>query len=130
MNLANIEQESFVMVHRKGQEALVALLAQRLLVPHDLAVVWTLLTHINWRSGRMRVTAAFLAEQAGMKASNVRSSLARLRKQMVISKVYDRQTGEVYFLFNPWYISAGNPQRRGFAQHQFKESLELEEDAG
>lgn len=124
MNLPEIDQEDFVMVHRKGQEALVALLEQRCLLPRDLAVVWALLSHLNWRSGRMRVTATYLAQQTAMRLPDVSNSLRRLRENRVISRVYDQAAGEAYFLFNPWYISAGSSKRRGHAQRQFEESLE------
>ncbi len=112
------------MVHRQGQEALLSLLKERKLLPRDLAVVWALLPHLNWRSGRVKVTATFLANELAMRLPDVTNSLKRLRTNLVISKVYDELTGESYFLFNPWYISAGSSKRRGLVQQQFKESLE------
>lgn len=124
MNLTGLEQEDFVMVHRQGQEALLSLLEERKLLPRDLAVVWGLLPHLNWRSGRVRVTASFLAKRLGMRLPDITNSLKRLRENLVISKVYDDLSGESYFLFNPWYISAGSSKRRGHVQQQFKESLE------
>lgn len=124
MNLPQSDKEDFVMVHRQGQEALLALLAQRKLLPRDLAVVFALLTHLNWRSGRMKVTATFLAEQTALRLPDVTNSLKRLRENKVISKVYDQRTGEAYHLFNPWYISAGSGKRRGHAIQQFRDSLE------
>ena len=124
MNITGFDQEDFVMVHRQGQEALLSLLEQRKLLPRDLAVVMGLLPHLNWRSGRARVTASFLAKRLGMRLPDISNSLKRLRDNLVISKVYEEETGETYFLFNPWYISAGSPKRRGHAQRQFQESLE------
>lgn len=123
-NDTDLDQEHFVMVHRQGQEALLSLLEERKLLPRDLAVVWGLLPHLNWRSGRIRVTASALAKRLGMRLPDITNSLKRLRQHLVISKVYDELTGESYLLFNPWYISAGNPKRRGHAKQQFKESLE------
>ena len=118
------EQEDFVMLHRQGREACVALLQERKLQPRDLAVLWTMTLHLNWRSGRMRVTASNLAKETKMYVSVVVNSLKRLRDNLVISKVYEESTGETYFLFNPWYVSAGSSKRRGHAQQQFSESLE------
>lgn len=124
MTLPQSDKEDFVMVHRQGQEAVLALLAQRKLLPRDIAVVFALLTHLSWRSGRMKVTATFLAEQTALRLPDVTNSLKRLRENKVISKVYDQKTGDSYYLFNPWYISAGSGKRRGHAVRQFKESLE------
>lgn len=118
------EQEDFVMLHRQGREACVALLQERKLQPRDLAVLWAMTLHLNWRSGRMRVTASHLAKETKMDVSVVVNSLKRLRDNLVISKVYEEATGETYFLFNPWYVSAGSSKRRGHAQQQFSESLE------
>lgn len=118
------EQEDFVMLHRQGREACVALLQERKLQPRDLAVLWAMTLHLNWRSGRMRVTASHLAKETKMDVSVVVNSLKRLRDNLVISKVYEEATGESYFLFNPWYVSAGSSKRRGHAQQQFTESLE------
>lgn len=118
------EQEDFVMLHRQGREACVALLQERKLQPRDLAVLWAMTLHLNWRSGRMRVTASHLAKETKMDVSVVVNSLKRLRDNLVISKVYEEATGESYFLFNPWYVSAGSSKRRGHAQQQFSESLE------
>jgi len=123
MHLTDPEQEDFVMVHKQGQEALIALLAERKLLPRDLAVVWGLLPHLNWRSGRLKVTATFLANQLGMRLPDVTNSLKRLRENLVISKVYDEASGETYYLFNPYYVSAGGVKRRGHARQQFRESL-------
>lgn len=124
VNLADFDQEDFVMVHRQGQEALLSLLKERKLLPRDLAVVWALLPHLNWRSGRVKVTATYLANELAMRLPDVSNSLKRLRTNMVISRVYDELSGETYFLFNPWYISTGGSKRRGHAISQFKESLE------
>lgn len=118
------EQEDFVMLHRQGREACVALLQERKLQPRDLAVLWAMTLHLNWRSGRMRVTASHLAKETKMDVSVVVNCLKRLRDNLVISKVYEETTGETYFLFNPWYVSAGSSKRRGHAQQQFSESLE------
>lgn len=126
VNLADSDQEDFVMVHRQGQEALLSLLKERKLLPRDLAVVWALLPHLNWRSGRVKITAAFLAGELAMRVPDVTNSLKRLRDNLVLSKVYEKATGETYYLFNPWYISAGGSKckRRGHAIRQFKDSLE------
>ena len=118
------EQEDFLMLHRQGREACALLLEQRKLLPRDLAILWVMTLHLNWRSGRMKVTATHLAKQTKMDTSVVINSLKRLRDNLVISKVYDEVTGESYFLFNPWYITAGSSKRRGHAKRQFQESLE------
>ena len=75
MNLTDFDQEDFVMVHRQGQEALLSLLEERKLLPRDLAVVWGLLPHLSWRSGRVKVTATFLAKRLGMRLPDVTNSL-------------------------------------------------------
>lgn len=124
MNGNEREQEDFVMLHRQGREACAVLLQERKLLPRDLAVLWVMTLHLNWRSGRMRVTASHLAKETKMDVSVVVNCLKRLRDNLVISKVYEEATGETYFLFNPWYVSAGSSKRRGHAQQQFQESLE------
>jgi hypothetical protein len=117
--------ENFVMVFPEElcEKAVMAVKAKQL-QPRDLAVLLALMGNMNWRSGRAQVTPNGLADQLGVVGSNVRASISRLRKQLLISRVVDRYTGEAYFLINPYLAAVGGPQRRGHLWQQFQNSLE------
>lgn len=117
--------ENFVMVFPEELcEKAVLAVKQKTLQPRDLAVLIALLGNVNWRSGRAQITPSGLAQQLGILDSNCRASISRLRKQLLISRIVDRYTGESFFLINPYLAAVGGPQRRGHLWEQFKESLE------
>jgi Tfp pilus assembly protein PilX len=105
-------------------EKAVQAVKSKTLQPRDLAVLIALLGNVNWRSGRAQITPNGLAQQLGILDSNCRASISRLRKQLLISRIVDRYTGESFFLINPYLASVGGPQRRGHLWQQFKDSLE------
>lgn len=117
--------ENFVMVFPEELcEKAVLAVKQKTLQPRDLAVLIALLGNVNWRSGRAQITPSGLAQQLGILDGNCRASISRLRKQLLISRMVDRYSGESYFLINPYLASVGGPSRRGHLWQQFKDSLE------
>ena len=117
-------QEGFVMVHQRDLESAISLVATRKLELRDMAVFMGLMAHMNWRSGRVPITAKALAERLGIKLPVCVSSLTRLKKEMMVARVVDRNSGDNYYLLNPYVASVGGPQRRGLLWAQFKASLE------
>ena len=117
-------QEGFVMVHQRDLESAISLVATRKLELRDMAVFMGLMAHMNWRSGRVPITAKALDERLGIKLPVCVSSLTRLKKEMLVARVVDRNSGDNYYLLNPYVASVGGPQRRGLLWAQFKASLE------
>lgn len=117
-------QEGFVMVHQRDLESAISLVAARKLELRDMAVFMGLMAHMNWRSGRVSITAKALAEQLGIKLPVCVSSLTRLKKEMLVARVVDRNSGDNYYLLNPYVASVGGPQRRGLLWAQFKATME------
>ena len=117
-------QEGFVMVHQRDLESAISLVATRKLELRDMAVFMGLMAHMNWRSGRVPITAKALAERLDIKLPVCVSSLTRLKKEMLVARVVDRNSGDNYYLLNPYVASVGGPQRRGLLWAQFKASLE------
>ena len=112
------------MVHQRDLESAISLVATRKLELRDMAVFMGLMAHMNWRSGRVPITAKALAERLGIKLPVCVSSLTRLKKEMLVARVVDRNSGDNYYLLNPYVASVGGPQRRGLLWAQFKASLE------
>lgn len=124
MSFSTEEQERFVMLHQNTDvESLFAAVARKDLQPMDPAVLWALMHHMD-RLGRVRITTNALAELLGFSVSACSRSLTRLRRQALLAKVYDRKSGEIYYLVNPFVASVGGPQRRGHLWAQFKAALE------
>lgn len=117
--------EDFVMTFPQGicDHAIDGLKTKRL-QPRDLAVLMAVLGNVNWRSGRAKVTPGGLALQMGILRSNCVTSISRLRKELLISRVVDPHTGENYYLINPRVAAVGGSQRRGHLWAQFESSLE------
>jgi Tfp pilus assembly protein PilX len=117
--------ENFVMVFPEGlYEQAVLAVKNKQLQPRDLAVLVAILGNVNWRSGQAQITPNGLAEQLGVQPSNCRMSVSRLRKNMLISRIVNRRSGESYYLVNPYLASVGGPKHRGHLWAQFQASLE------
>lgn len=112
------------MVHQRDLDSTIALLGERRLELRDAAVFLVLLNYVNWRSGKARVSASYIAERLNVKLPVAVSAISRLRKENLVRRVVDRRTGESYFLINPYLASVGGPQRRGHLWQQFQDSLE------
>lgn len=108
------------MIHQtRDAEAVFAAVARKSLLPMDGFVFWGLVHHMD-RFGKVRITTNALAELLGFNPQATSRSITRLRRQMMVAKVYDRKTGEHYFLLNPYVASVGGPQRRGHLWAQFQ----------
>ena len=102
---------------------MLAAVKNRRLQPRDVAVVLGMLAHCNWKSGRVTVNAVRLAEELGMVDKHVISSISRLRKEMVVTKLLDERIGLPYYLLNPMMFSVGTLQQKGYLWQLFTESL-------
>lgn len=116
--------ESFVMVHQRDLEATLELLAARRLELRDMAVFTALMALMNVSSGRVYVSAQHVADRLKISLPVCVSSITRLRRELLVSRVKDPRTGDTYFLLNPYVASVGGPQRRGLLWAQFSASLE------
>lgn len=116
--------EGFVMVHQRDLDSTIALLGERRLELRDAAVFLTLLNYVNWRSGRVHITAKYVAERLKIQLPVCVSAISRLKKEGLVSRVVDPRTGENYYLINPYLASVGGPSRRGHLWTQFQASLE------
>jgi hypothetical protein len=117
-------REDFLMTHRPELEAVIDALRTRRLQLRDLATVMALMANTNWRSGRIRITATYLAQQMGVRLDDCVSSLSRLKKEMVAVRIREPKTGDTYFVLNPDVISVGSEERRQLLRRQFQEAYE------
>lgn len=106
-----------------GQDTVLSALRERQLLPKDVAVLFALCLHCDWRSGRVRITQKALAAQIGDHASHISTSIGRLQRHRLVARVRDPHTGEQFFLINPNLASVGGPQRRGHLAVQFEEAF-------
>jgi len=112
------------MIHlNRDLESVLAAVARRDLEPRDIAVLFGLIANMD-RMGKVRIASSALAKQLSVTPPLVGKSLTRLRRQLIIVKVYESKTGDTYFLLNPFVASVGGPQRRGHLWTQFKAALE------
>ncbi len=124
MNPKEGGHEEFVMVHRRDMDSTIDLVKSRRLQLRDMAVFSALIAEMDVASGKVQCTAAHLAERLGIKPPVCISSLTRLRKEFLVSRVRDKRTGSTYFLVNPYVASVGGPSRRGHLWQQFQDSLD------
>ena len=123
MNSKWSDEGRFVKTHLGELDQLLVAVKDRRLQPRDMAVVMGMLSHASWQSGKMRVNAVRLAEELGMVDKHVISSISRLRKELVITKLLDEKSGLPYYLLNPKMFSVGTLQQKGYLWKLFVESL-------
>ena len=115
--------ENFVMLHQEEFENVFGLISERRLELRDMAVYVGLISEMNWRTGRVRLTARALAKKLNVKDSVCVMSLGRLKKELLVVRVREKRSGDVYFLLNPHFASVGGVKRRGYLQSQFEEAM-------
>ena len=115
--------ENFVMLHQEEFENVFGLISERRLELRDMAVYVGLISEMNWRTGRVRLTARALARKVNVKDSVCVMSLGRLKKELLVVRVREKRSGDVYFLLNPHFASVGGVKRRGYLQSQFEEAI-------
>tara|TARA_B100000902_G_scaffold390002_1_gene438185 strand:- start:101 stop:475 length:375 start_codon:yes stop_codon:yes gene_type:complete len=115
--------ENFVMLHQEEFENVFGLISERRLELRDMAVYVGLISEMNWRTGRVRLTARALAKKLNIKDSVCVMSLGRLKKELLVVRVREKRSGDVYFLLNPHFASVGGVKRRGYLQNQFEEAI-------
>ena len=115
--------ENFVMLHQEEFANVFGLISERRLELRDMAVYVGLISEMNWRTGRVRLTARALARKLNVKDSVCVMSLGRLKKELLVVRVREKRSGDVYFLLNPHFASVGGVKRRGYLQSQFEEAI-------
>jgi len=117
---------AFAMVPLDPDGPLLVALKEGQLHPRDLAVLWVLVSRLDWRSGRAWVTTADLAAALGhAKRNTVAGSLARLKRLALVAKGIDRRDPRRRFwCVNPLLVAAtGGPHRRRLQDLQFRDAL-------
>jgi len=94
----------FAMLELKDAQRVTELVAKRDLELRDIAVIWVLVSHTSSYSGRIQLTAAGIAQDLQVNESEIRASLARLKKHYLLRQIRDRNTGERYYRLNPWLV--------------------------
>jgi DNA-binding MarR family transcriptional regulator len=117
------DDTKFLKAHHVEIEKALDLVAQRKLELRDMAVMWALMAYSSWRTGKIQVTAAKLAERLNMQEKHVIASLSRLRKELLLTRGTDPHDGTTFYLLNPYLVSAGPPQTKGRMWQVFKDSL-------
>lgn len=116
------EAARFVMLQINDTSHVVSLFGKRLLQPRDAGVLLALMAHTDTLTGRIHVTANHLAEELQCQPSEIRNAFARLKKHHLLRKVANKETGQWFYLLNPWMVQSGKPQAISLAMKQFQEA--------
>jgi hypothetical protein len=118
---------AFAMVPLEPDGPLLVALREGRLLGRDLAVLWLLINHLDWRTGRAWVSTAELAAAIGhTRPETVQQSLARLRREVLVARGADkREPCRVFWCVNPLLVAAtGGKHRRAMQWQQFQRALE------
>jgi hypothetical protein len=88
--------------------------------PGDTAVFWTVLQHLNWRSGRCWASLERLAAALGADVAQVEAAVDRLVDAgLVVVGHHLRETRRHYLAVHPMVCTTGGPYRRRWQWLQF-----------
>jgi hypothetical protein len=109
-----------------NQSPVVEALQHRRVLARDLAVLWLLITHLDWRTGRCWITSAELAAVLGhTRTEEVLLTLSRLRKEGLVARGSDkRDPRRRFWCINPAVAATGGKHRRALQRRQFLAALE------
>tara|TARA_Y100001968_G_scaffold242020_1_gene225622 strand:- start:162 stop:554 length:393 start_codon:yes stop_codon:yes gene_type:complete len=130
MNYKDNGNENFLMVYQMELQKAMSLVQERRLELRDMAVFMGLMSEMNWRSGKVRITAKALSKKLGISFPVCVSSISRLRKELLVVRVKEERSGELYFLLNPYVASVGGVQRKGYLWKQFVDVVDPDRDDG
>jgi hypothetical protein len=110
------------------EDRLLLLIRQKKLQPRDLVVVRALQMCMckaaGRDQGRIKASAAYLAELSGTSPPHVHTTMTRLRKEYLLVRCLNRRTGELYYLLDPHLFAIGRAQKEGHLWAQFKEAFD------
>jgi hypothetical protein len=120
-----VSVETFAKVHQNKGEV-IALLAERILQPRDVAILYCLAEMLNPANGKAVITTSGLARKINMRQPLVAHSIKRLKAARIAVNRKDRDGGYWYFRLNPKYVSVGSASQR--AKHWRDFAAALQED--
>ena len=117
---------AFAMVPIEPEGPLLVALREGRLLGRDLAVLWLLVSRLDWRSGRAWVNATELAAALGhTRTETVLQSLARLRREGLVARGADkRDPRRRFWCISPVVACTGGKHRREQLWQQFLAALE------
>jgi hypothetical protein len=107
------------------QGPLIEALRERRIKPADMALLWLLVSRLDWRTGRAWVRVADLATDLGhSRLSTAYQALARLRAEGLVARGADkRDPRRVFWCVNPEVACCGGKHRRKLQWYQFVGAL-------
>ena len=117
---------SFAMLPIDERGPLLEALKEGRLLGRDVAALWVLINHLDWRTGRSWITSAELAGALGhTRTETVLQSLARLRREGLLARGADRRDPRRrYWCISPAVACSGGKVRRQQQWQQFLRALE------
>lgn len=113
MQISDDDKHSdFAFFHLIEAKKLNELLRDRKLQPKDFAVLFAIMTQCNVKTGEIRFTVKSLSEQIGMNPTSFSNSLKRLKQNLLVATVV-KNSGDKYYLINPYLFSVGRKQKWG-----------------
>lgn len=108
----------FAMFHPLDADRYLCYLEDKRLQPRDFAVLYAMMSFCDTKTGRVRFSVLYMAKRLCTSASNVSTSLSRLKKVFAIAQLKDSK-GVFFYMINPYLFSVGSRQKWGLLLKQF-----------
>lgn len=113
----------FAMIHTAEITRFLPYIQDKSIERRDFALLFVLISYINTKNGQIKISSSALAEDLGVKDSDVRASMSRLKKALILVFVKDKKTNDCFYMLNPSLISVGAKARRGYLRKIFMSAV-------
>lgn len=119
--------DRFAKFYLSGMSEVLKLIANKKILPRDVAVLIAMASEMQIRSGRTRMRASKIADLLNVSQNHVQASIKRLRQAQLIVKTTDNRTHEVVYLISPYLFAGGSEKQRGLQTRVFHEAIIAED---
>lgn len=116
----------FVRLHLNELLELLTFVGKKQLEQRDITLLMTLISCMDWRSGRCHTTIDRAIEIIGAPRAQAVASLKRLKQLNIVISVTRVRDGQRSLIINPWLVSMGSSKRQGFNKKTYVEMLAKE----
>jgi DNA-binding transcriptional ArsR family regulator len=120
-----LEGLGFGIFHVRQGAKTFKLLREKCINQRDISVLFIMMSICDSRTGKIKFMVKALADELGITASSLSSSLSRLKKAKLIAP-FQEENGGKYYLIDPGIFSVGSKKKQGFYLKKFDSVFESE----
>lgn len=111
---------SFVLCHLEELTLIVDSCKNKELERRDCFLLLVLLSHLNHKTGLAHVSLKYISEQTQVNLSDLKASMSRLKKNLIVASHVDAKSQAKSYMINPFIFSVGGKIKRAINYKKFQ----------